>query len=255
MSAQAHIQKELRDLLRHSVGGFTIEAEDLMKWTIYFLGPPDSLYEGGCYRATLKFPQDYPYSPPRFTINSSFWHPNVYYGDDKSGDVCISILHAPGVDEQNSIETASMRWTPIQSIEKVLISIVSLLSDPDSSDAGAPANVDALVQFRKDKAGFIRRCKENASRSLQELPKGFQLPKVEDAKPVMEAQRGPSFMMAEDSTDYDFGLAEEEDSVESKISEIKNMGLGGGKTDEQLAALVSECNMDMERITNKLLGL
>ena len=253
MSAIAHIQKELRDLLKNGVGGFSIEADDLMKWVIYFLGPPGSLYEGGCYKAVMKFPQDYPYSPPKFSIVSTFWHPNVYHGDDKHGEVCISILHPPGVDEQNSIETASMRWTPIQSIEKVLISIVSLLSDPDSLDAGAPANVDALVQFRKDKAGFIRRCKDNAAKSLSELPDGFVLPKAEDPKPVVELQRGPSFMAEEESNDYDFGMAE--DDVDSKIAEVRNMGLGMDKTDEELAILVESCNMDMERITNKLLNL
>jgi len=249
-SAQAHIQKELKDLYKNRVGGFSIVADDLMKWTIYFLGPPGSLYEGGCYKATLKFPQDYPYSPPTFVINSNFWHPNVY----KNGEICISILHAPGVDEQNSIETASMRWTPIQSIEKVLISIISLISDPDSSDAGAPANVDALAEFRKDNATFVRRCKENARRSMSELPEGFELPIAEDAKPVQEIQRGPSFMAEEESNDYDFGFAAEDDAA-SKIAEIRAMGMGADKTDEELTALVEECNMDMERISNKLLGL
>jgi ubiquitin-conjugating enzyme E2 G2 len=46
---------------------------------------------------------------------SEMWHPNVY----ANGDVCISILHAPGADP-NLYETDSERWTPSQSVEKIL---------------------------------------------------------------------------------------------------------------------------------------
>lgn len=44
-----------------------------------------------------------------------------------SGDVCISILHAPG-DDPNGYESASERWSPVQSIEKILLSVVSMLA-------------------------------------------------------------------------------------------------------------------------------
>jgi ubiquitin-conjugating enzyme E2 G2 len=46
---------------------------------------------------------------------SEMWHPNVY----ANGDVCISILHAPGADP-NLYETDAERWTPSQSVEKIL---------------------------------------------------------------------------------------------------------------------------------------
>ena len=46
------------------------------------------------------------------------------YGD---GRVCISILHAPGNDP-NQYESADERWSPVQSIEKVLLSVVSMIA-------------------------------------------------------------------------------------------------------------------------------
>jgi ubiquitin-conjugating enzyme E2 G2 len=49
---------------------------------------------------------------------------NVVY---KDGTVCISILHAPG-DDPNMYESASERWSPIQSVEKILISVMSMLA-------------------------------------------------------------------------------------------------------------------------------
>ena len=44
-----------------------------------------------------------------------------------NGEVCISILHPPG-DDPNHYESASERWSPIQSVEKILISVMSMLA-------------------------------------------------------------------------------------------------------------------------------
>ena len=46
------------------------------------------------------------------------------------GTVCISILHTPG-DDPTMYEQASERWSPVQSVEKVILSVISML-------AGAP---------------------------------------------------------------------------------------------------------------------
>ena len=46
------------------------------------------------------------------------------------GRVCISILHTPG-DDPLGYETAAERWSPVQSIEKVLLSVVSMLAGKD----------------------------------------------------------------------------------------------------------------------------
>ena len=86
------------DDLGASVG--LIDDNDLFKWSIIFEGPEDTLYEGGYFKAELKFPSDYPNNPPDMKFISKMWHPNIY----EDGKVCISILHAPGVDEMNSQE-------------------------------------------------------------------------------------------------------------------------------------------------------
>lgn len=52
-----------------------------------------------------------------------FFHPNVY----PNGTVCISILHPPG-DDPNMYESSSERWSPVQSVEKILLSVVSMLA-------------------------------------------------------------------------------------------------------------------------------
>lgn len=60
---------------------------------------------------------------------------------DKNGDVCISILHEPG-DDKFGYEKASERWLPVHTVETILISVISMLADPNDE---SPANVDAAV--------------------------------------------------------------------------------------------------------------
>jgi ubiquitin-conjugating enzyme E2 G2 len=43
------------------------------------------------------------------------------------GNVCISILHTPG-DDPTMYEQASERWSPVQSVEKVILSVISMLA-------------------------------------------------------------------------------------------------------------------------------
>ena len=81
---------------------------------------------------------------------SEMWHPNsravcascLVYAD---GRVCISILHSPGLDPLNPDERAEERWRPILSAEAIIISVQSLLNDPNLS---SPANVEAGKQYR-----------------------------------------------------------------------------------------------------------
>lgn len=58
------------------------------------------------------------------------------------GKVCISILHAPGEDRFNEQESADERWRPILGVESIIISVISMLSDPNDE---SPANIDAAV--------------------------------------------------------------------------------------------------------------
>jgi len=64
-----------------------------------------------------------------------------------NGDVCISILHAPGEDATNPQELASMRWNPVHTVETIVLSVISMLSDPTDD---SPANVEAAVELRNN---------------------------------------------------------------------------------------------------------
>lgn len=62
---------------------------------------------------------------------------------DKEGNVCISILHEPG-DDRWGYEKPEERWLPVHTVETILLSVISMLADPNHD---SPANVDAAVRF------------------------------------------------------------------------------------------------------------
>ena len=79
-----------------------------------------------------------------------------------TGMVCISILHAPG-DDPNHYEQASERWSPIQSVEKILISVMSMLAEPNDE---SPANVEAAKMWRERRPEFEKRVRQGVRRDL-----------------------------------------------------------------------------------------
>ncbi|KAI4847017.1 hypothetical protein E4T44_04741 [Aureobasidium sp. EXF-8845] len=135
-----------------------VEEDDLFVWEALIEGPEGTPYEGGIFPAELKFPKDYPLMPPTMKFLSDIWHPNVY----PNGVVCISILHPPG-DDPNHYEHASERWSPIQSVEKILISVMSMLAEPNDE---SPANVDAARMWRERRAEFEKKVRQDVRRSL-----------------------------------------------------------------------------------------
>lgn len=135
---------EMKSLQDEPVEGFKItlvDESDMYNWEVAIFGPPNTHYEGGYFKARIKFPVDYPYSPPAFRFLTKMWHPNIY----ENGDVCISILHPP-VDDPQSGELPSERWNPTQNVRTILLSVISLLNEPNTF---SPANVDASVMYRK----------------------------------------------------------------------------------------------------------
>jgi len=172
------LQQQFKRLQTDPVEGFVCEIPDdsnLFDWRIFVEGPKGTMYAGGIFQLSMLFPKDYPMSPPELRFVSDFWHPNVY--DD--GKVCISILHPPGEDEMSG-ELPEERWLPTQSVSTILLSVISLLSDPNFS---SPANVDASVQWRRDISGFKKRIETLVEKANREFDGHIKIPHP-DTDPV-----------------------------------------------------------------------
>lgn len=76
-------------------------------------------------------------------------------------------------NNQNSGEKASERWNPTQTVESILLSIISLLNDPNVS---SPANVDAAVMFRNDHEKYKAVVGEQVEKSKKDIPLNLVIP-------------------------------------------------------------------------------
>ncbi|KAF1996451.1 ubiquitin-conjugating enzyme E2 15 [Amniculicola lignicola CBS 123094] len=160
--ASKRLFKEYRALSSDPPDGITagpVSEDDMFVWEALIQGPEGTPFEGGVFPAELKFPRDYPLAPPTMRFMVDVWHPNVVY---PNGTVCISILHPPG-DDPHHYEQASERWSPIQSVEKILISVMSMLAEPNDE---SPANVDAARMWREKRAEYETRVRDNVRKSL-----------------------------------------------------------------------------------------
>lgn len=103
--------------------------DDMFHWKAIVSGPEGSLYSGYKFELDIKLPEDYPFSPPSVKFVTKIDHVNV----NSNGDICLDIL--------------KNNWSPAQNVMSILVSIISLMDDPNSSD---PFNSTLAELERRD---------------------------------------------------------------------------------------------------------
>lgn len=202
--AERILMNEFKALSKETWTNINLINDNIFEWSVALIVlNPDSVYYGGYYKATMKFPKNYPYEPPDFRFTRPLWHPNVY----PDGRLCISILHQPGEDVMSGEESGE-RWSPVQRVESVLISVLSLLDDAEVS---SPANVDAGVQLRKDPEGYKAKVLEDKEKSKEDIPEGFEMPTHDSAfKKEVPVE---SFSWSDSEVEDDFGGSESDEEM------------------------------------------
>jgi ubiquitin-conjugating enzyme E2 D len=132
MAYAKRLAKELADFKRDPPPNCTAgpSGNDIMEWDAVIIGPAKTPYEGGVFKLKLKFPTDYPFKPPHATFTTKLFHPNI----SPEGGICLDILRDA--------------WSPVLTVNKLLLSICSLLEDPNTKD---PLHTEAAKLYDKDK--------------------------------------------------------------------------------------------------------
>jgi len=238
-SAVRALSLELKSLQKEPVEGFRVKLvndSNMFEWEVAIFGSPGTLYEGGYFKALLRFPSDYPYSPPSMRFLTKFWHPNVY----ENGDLCISILHPP-IDDPQSGELPCERWNPTQNVRTILLSVISLLQDPNTS---SPANVDASVMYRRwkdSKRGFdsdddyVRIIRKQVEASRAEADKDGVVVPMTLEEYCIKTKARPSHNDMLDSMDfydeyYDYGDDDDDADADGELADDNDEDSGQGES-------------------------
>ncbi|PHH63405.1 hypothetical protein CDD81_6006 [Ophiocordyceps australis] len=198
--AQKRLMQELLPLQKEKWVKIDVDENNMMRWKLgLWVVNPDSVWHGAYLRTEMKFPDDYPYQPPKFRfLTKNITHPNVY----ADGNLCISILHRPGDDEQSG-ELASERWNVLHGVESVLRSVLLLMDDPEINSA---ANVDASVLYRDKRDQYDAKARALVKQTQHDVPQGFTMPTPAQLVPVPQkpAEEDPNFWNMTDEEE-DFG--------------------------------------------------
>tara|TARA_Y100001980_G_C14493820_1_gene270539 strand:+ start:199 stop:657 length:459 start_codon:yes stop_codon:yes gene_type:complete len=136
MTTLSRLKKELEDLINNppcNCSAGLINDDNFYIWQAKILGPVGSVYEGGIFHLNIEFPQDYPFKTPKIKFVTPIYHCNI----NSNGSICLDILKD--------------QWSPALTINKILLSICSLMDDPNPND---PLVTEIANLYIKDREQF-----------------------------------------------------------------------------------------------------
>ena len=135
MTGLPRLRIELHNIIRdppHNCSAQMIN-DNLFHWKAQIFGPEGTPYHGGIFHLEINFPTEYPFKPPKIHFITKVYHPNI----NSTGSICLDILKD--------------KWSPALTISNALLSICSLLNDPNPDDPLAPS---IASQYKKDRNLF-----------------------------------------------------------------------------------------------------
>ena len=147
------VQKEAGIIKSKSIPGIAdIQINDAnMKVWKFLVVPNAAPYDKGAFRASVTFPNEYPFSPPVLNFETKIYHPNV----DEKGNVCLNIVNKE-------------QWKPAETIENVLLSLVKLVEVPEP---GHPLRTDLAKQYNDNRKEFMKMAADFTKKHGEVRPK------------------------------------------------------------------------------------
>ncbi|KAF9219297.1 hypothetical protein BS17DRAFT_789616, partial [Gyrodon lividus] len=138
------IHREIADAKKEDLGAITLAPtqDSVYHWKGTLPGPQGSPYDGGVFGVDIHLAPDYPFSAPKVTFSTRIYHMNI---SDK-GSICIDIL--------------KHNWSPALSLFKVMLSLSSLLTDPNPHDPLIPSIATEYMRNRAQHDRTARRWTE-----------------------------------------------------------------------------------------------
>ena len=115
-------------------------------WKAGIMGPKNTLWSGARFNVTMRFPEDYPMSPPTIRFEKGFFHPNVFPDGG---------LQSAMFDDE---------WNVAVTVKKLLESIRDQLETPDF-EFTFMGNDEAVSLFKENKDEYDARIKKQTRKN------------------------------------------------------------------------------------------
>lgn len=150
-SVSKRLQQDLMILMTSKDPGISAfpDGDNLFKWKATVDGASGTVYDGLRYKLVFDFPSGYPYQAPIVKFESACYHPNV----DEHGNICLDIL------KEN--------WSALYDVRTVLLSIQSLLGEPNID---SPLNTVA-ADLWKNQTAYKKKLTEHYDRNVRNAAK------------------------------------------------------------------------------------
>lgn len=131
---EKRLKNELSELANNPVSNCSAgpkNSEDITHWQATIFGPEGTPYSGGVFELDIQFTDEYPFKPPKVYFKTPIYHCNINH----QGGICLDILKD--------------NWSPALNTSNLLLSICSLLAEPNPNDPLVP-EIANLLKKNKD---------------------------------------------------------------------------------------------------------
>jgi ubiquitin-conjugating enzyme E2 Z len=149
------ILRDIKEINKNPLKNIILKYNDesLYNMKAMIIGQEDTPYYGGCFIFDIIFTDKYPFKPPEVklltTNKQTRFNPNLY----SNGKICLSILNT----------WSGPKWTSIQTLSSILLSIQSLLhqnpliNEPGYENASAKLinNYNSVIKYHTYKYAII----------------------------------------------------------------------------------------------------
>jgi ubiquitin-conjugating enzyme E2 D len=135
----SYIEEAKNDAKNECIKSIKQINNSIYHWEVVIVGPMDSPFKDGNFLLDVNFPKEFPFKPPTIVFKSRVYHPNI----NQTGAICLDILKDA--------------WSPALTVQKVLLSISSLLADPNPND---PLDTDAANLFKNNRTSYNNKVQE-----------------------------------------------------------------------------------------------
>lgn len=151
MTTIKRINADLNEILKNPPANCSAGPTDdnnIYEWQATIMGPRDTPYQDGIFYLSIIFPSEYPFKPPIVKFITKIYHCNI----NSNGSICLDIL--------------KNEWSPALTISKLLLSICSLMTDPNPDD---PLVTEIAELYTNNRTLHDRKAREYTIRHASEI--------------------------------------------------------------------------------------